>query len=266
MKKLLLALAFVGFCFAQDPLIYVSVDPTDGVTPCSANSPQVEKGPSGNLWACDLTSPTSVSGGVWRKVNSSSTVSVTFNNGLTASPNPVTGSGTASGVNAAADGATKGVAAFTAADFNSSSGVISTDYTNGQKATSSVPGYATSNQTLHSFGASFNGNGSALTTGNSVAFIVPYSCIIAATNIALNAADTATFKVWKVATGSAIPTSGNSINTSGISISSGTNSRSTTTSDFTSTAVTANDIIIVALTAIGGTATWASFIVQCNAS
>lgn len=43
--------------------------------------------------------------------------------------------------NAAADGSTKGAAAFASADFNSSSGVISLDYANGQKATASVPGY-----------------------------------------------------------------------------------------------------------------------------
>lgn len=44
---------------------------------------------------------------------------------------------------AAADGATKGLAAFAAADFNAAAGVISTDYTNGQKASESQPGYLT---------------------------------------------------------------------------------------------------------------------------
>lgn len=44
-------------------------------------------------------------------------------------------------VDAAADGSTKGRAAFTAADFNAASGVISIDYTNAQKATGSVPGF-----------------------------------------------------------------------------------------------------------------------------
>lgn len=43
--------------------------------------------------------------------------------------------------NAAADGVTKGAATFAAADFNSALGVISLDYTNGQKATNSVPGF-----------------------------------------------------------------------------------------------------------------------------
>lgn len=45
---------------------------------------------------------------------------------------------------AAADGTTKGAAAFTAADFNSSSGVISIDYTNGQAASGSTKGFLTS--------------------------------------------------------------------------------------------------------------------------
>jgi hypothetical protein len=44
-------------------------------------------------------------------------------------------------VDAAADGTTKGAATFTAADFNSSSGVISLDYANGQKASASQPGF-----------------------------------------------------------------------------------------------------------------------------
>lgn len=43
--------------------------------------------------------------------------------------------------NAAADGSTKGAASFTANDFDAASGNISIDYTNGQKATGSVPGF-----------------------------------------------------------------------------------------------------------------------------
>jgi hypothetical protein len=46
--------------------------------------------------------------------------------------------------NAAADGSTKGAASFTAADFNSSSGNISIDYTNGQAASGSNKGFLTS--------------------------------------------------------------------------------------------------------------------------
>lgn len=43
--------------------------------------------------------------------------------------------------NAAADGITKGAAAFTANDFNAASGVISIDYTNGQQASASQNGF-----------------------------------------------------------------------------------------------------------------------------
>lgn len=46
-------------------------------------------------------------------------------------------------LDAAADGATKGAASFTASDFNSSSGLISIDYTNGQAATGSTKGFLT---------------------------------------------------------------------------------------------------------------------------
>lgn len=45
---------------------------------------------------------------------------------------------------AVADGATKGVASFTAADFNATSGNISLDYTNGQAASGSNKGFLTS--------------------------------------------------------------------------------------------------------------------------
>jgi hypothetical protein len=46
---------------------------------------------------------------------------------------------------AAADGSTKGAAAFTANDFNAASGVISIDYTNGQTASASNKGFLTAN-------------------------------------------------------------------------------------------------------------------------
>lgn len=57
--------------------------------------------------------------------------------------------------NSAADGSTLGAAAFTAADFNAASGVISLDYTNAQKATGSVPGFLTAADWT-----TFNGKGS----------------------------------------------------------------------------------------------------------
>lgn len=56
----------------------------------------------------------------------------------------ITGSGTIGIQDASADGTTKGAAAFTASDFNAASGVISLDYTNGQKASGSQSGFLSS--------------------------------------------------------------------------------------------------------------------------
>lgn len=66
-----------------------------------------------------------------------------------ATTSPITGgtittTGTIGIDNAAADGSTKGAASFTAADFNSSTGLISLDYTNGQAASGSTKGFLTS--------------------------------------------------------------------------------------------------------------------------
>lgn len=76
------------------------------------------------------------------KVPATRTIAGTFplnvTNGGTLAQNIAIGIG-----NAAADGATKGAAAFTASDFNASAGVVSIDYTNGQKANSTQPGFLT---------------------------------------------------------------------------------------------------------------------------
>lgn len=61
-------------------------------------------------------------------------------------------------VNAVADGSTKGIASFTANDFDSSSGNISIDYTNGQSASGSNKGFLTSADWN-----TFNGKQAALT-------------------------------------------------------------------------------------------------------
>jgi hypothetical protein len=66
---------------------------------------------------------------------------------------------------------------------------------------------------------------------------------------------TFTVKFWKVATGTVLPTSANSINTSGVGISTGTAIRSTTLTDFSTTAFAAGDIVRCEITAVA-TATW----------
>jgi hypothetical protein len=86
--------------------------------------------------------------------------------------------------------------------------------------------------------------GTALVAGSSTTdyITVPFACTINAYDLSIDAG-TITVKFWKVGTGTAIPTSGNSISTSGVSISSGTHIHSTTLSDFTTTAVTAFDVM-----------------------
>lgn len=80
----------------------------------------------------------------WTTFNSKGSGTVTTVSGTA----PIASSGGAtpaiSIADAAADGSTKGAAAFTAADFNAAAGVISIDYTNGQAASASNKGFLTS--------------------------------------------------------------------------------------------------------------------------
>jgi hypothetical protein len=107
---------------------------------------------------------------------------------------------------------------------------------------------------------------SALTSGSTTTdyVTVPFGCTISAYNLAIDTG-TITVKFWKIATGSAIPTSSNSISTSGVSISSGTAIHSTTTSDFTTTTVSANDIMAMTVTAVAS-AHFVNGVLQCDES
>lgn len=92
------------------------------------------------------------------KISSTRTISTT---------SPLSGGGDLSAdrtltiANAVADGTTKGASTFTASDFNSASGVISIDYTNGQSASGSTKGFLTSVDWT-----TFNSKQSAITQGN----------------------------------------------------------------------------------------------------
>ena len=92
--------------------------------------------------------------------------------------------------------------------------------------------------------------GSAIATGQTTGyFTVPYGGTITGYSISADQG-TMTWKVWKVAAGTAVPTVSNNINTSGISLSSGTSTGIVnTTSDFTTTTVTAGDIFAFNITA-----------------
>ena len=106
--------------------------------------------------------------------------------------------------------------------------------------------------------------GSALAAASTTtAYVtVPFACTISAWNLLVDAG-TITVKFWKVATGTAIPTSANSINTSGVAISSGTAIHSTTLTDFTTTTVTANDIMAMNVTAVA-TAKYVAGVLECD--
>ena len=118
--------------------------------------------------------------------------------------------------------------------------------------------------TVRSFGATFGDTGAtlALGAGSVVYFTVPYACTIAAWNITVDAG-TVTFDVWKIGTGTAIPTVANTITASAKpQLSSGTALHSTTLTGWT-TAVTANDIFGIQLNTVA-TAKYAELDIQCN--
>jgi hypothetical protein len=96
-------------------------------------------------------------------------------------------------------------------------------------------------------------NSAALTTSSVSAVItVPFACTISGYSLQFGVGDsgTITVKFWKVASGTAIPTISNVINTSGVGIASGTAIQSSTVTDFTTTTVSANDMIGMVVTAV----------------
>ena len=105
-------------------------------------------------------------------------------------------------------------------------------------------------------------NSSALTTSEVGYLTSPFACTITGWHIMVDAG-TATVKTWRVNGGTALPTSSNSISTSGVAISSGTKVDSTTVTDFTSTAIAANDTLGFAITAVA-TAKILVFQIDCS--
>lgn len=135
--------------------------------------------------------------------------------------------------------------------------------TGASTAAGAVTNLGLDNTKITQIGFTVDGGGSAISTGKVKGFFTcPYAGTIAAWNIVVDAG-TATIKVWKIATGTAKPTIANVINTSGVAISSGTAVHSTTLTDFTSTAVAANDIFAFDVTAVA-TATELTFNLQIN--
>lgn len=137
---------------------------------------------------------------------------------------------------AAADGSTKGAATFTAADFNSSSGNISIDYTNGQKASSSVPGFATSNQIIGTIGSRVDGQGGVVSTGSKGYITIPYSCTITNWYVAADVSGSIQFDIKRSGT-SIVGGGGNK------PLLSSAVSGNAAVSGWTSTSVSAGDIL-----------------------
>jgi len=106
--------------------------------------------------------------------------------------------------------------------------------------------------------------GTALTVASTTTdyISVPFACTINRYTLQIDAG-TITVKFWKVALGTAIPTSSNSINTSGVGISSGTAVTSTSLGDFTTTSVAANDSIAMNVTAVA-TAAFVNGVLSCQ--
>ena len=90
---------------------------------------------------------------------------------------------------------------------------------------------------------------------------IPFACTISRYSIAVDSG-TVTVKFWKKASGTAIPTSSDSISTSGVGVSSNTVNQSTTLSDFTTTSVSAHDIMAMNVTA--ATAKYVTASLECD--
>lgn len=113
-------------------------------------------------------------------------------------------------------------------------------------------GGGSSNSKTGGISATIDGGGAAISTGKTKGyFTAPFGGTITGWSISVDTG-TLTFKVWKIATGTAVPTVANVINTSGVAISSGTSVRSATVTDFTSTTITAGDIVAFQITAVSG--------------
>jgi hypothetical protein len=119
-----------------------------------------------------------------------------------------------------------------------------------------------------SFGGTFVNGGNPLVAGATTYFTITHACTIVAWNITIVPADTATFDIWDVATGTAVPTVANTIISTGPpAISTGTAVHSTTVTGWTAgngTSVLKNYIFGINLKAVGGTATQATLNVECD--
>jgi len=124
----------------------------------------------------------------------------------------------------------------------------------------------TAQTALRVISAVFSGAGSALTAGTTVPQYAACTTLAGAAKLMgysiLVDTGTATFKVWKNSSATAIPTVSDSISTSGFSIASGTKVHSTTLTDLSTTTFAAGDNLCVQLSAVSGSVTDAKLILE----
>ena len=115
---------------------------------------------------------------------------------------------------------------------------------------------------VRGFGATFDGGGAALVAGKTVYMTIPYAATITAWNITVDTG-TCTIDIWKIASGTAIPTIANTITASALpAISSGTAIHSTTLTSWT-TSIMANDIVGINLKIVSG-ATFVNIVIEAD--
>lgn len=115
---------------------------------------------------------------------------------------------------------------------------------------------------VRGIGYVFDGGGNPLAVGKTGYYTVPYSCVVNSWNMTVDSG-TATVDVWKVATGTSVPTAANTITgTASPSLSAGTAVHSTTLTGWT-TNVAPNDVFAFNIKAVSG-ATLISLVLACQ--
>lgn len=105
---------------------------------------------------------------------------------------------------------------------------------------------------IYTYGASFDGQTAVITTGAVVYMTLPFSGTITGWQITADqSSPTCSIDIWKVASGTSLPTVSNSIMTGGyLSLSTGNVIQSTALTNFTTTTITAGDVAAFEIEAV----------------
>lgn len=147
--------------------------------------------------------------------------------------------------------------------FATSATTDTTNASNISSGTLAAARIANGTTNVRGFGASFGDpQGPTLTSGSVAYFTIPFAGTITAWNITVDAG-TVTFDIWKIASGTSIPTISNSITASALpALSTGTAKHSTTLTGWT-TAIAANDIFGIQVNSVA-TAKYVEIDIQVN--